>query len=95
MSWYYCWLYTTLDQQIQLDFYGASSLKQQYTGRHYSDCESIRLCSYRTPECCKLSREAANTNFIVIDLTRAGLESIIYHTWDEHANHYTTDAVHL
>jgi hypothetical protein len=40
-----------------------------------------------------LSREAANTNFIVVGLTRLGLESMIYCTQDEHADNYTTDAV--
>ena len=33
------------------------------------------------------------TNFIVFDLTQLGLETTIYCTWDEHTNHYTTDAV--
>jgi hypothetical protein len=36
------------------------------------------------------SWEAANTNFIVFGFTRSGLESTIYRTRDEHANHYTT-----
>ena len=40
-----------------------------------------------------LSREAANTNFIVVGLTRLGLESMIYCTQDEHGDNYTTDAV--
>jgi hypothetical protein len=40
-----------------------------------------------------LSGEATNTNFIVFGLTRPGLESTIYHTRSEYANHYTTDAV--
>jgi hypothetical protein len=40
-----------------------------------------------------LSGEAANDNFIVIGSTRLGLKPTIYHTRDEHANHYTTDAV--
>ena len=38
--------------------------------------------------------EATNTNFIVFGLTRSGLKPTIYHTRGEHANHYTTDAVH-
>jgi len=41
------------------------------------------------------SGEATNTNFIVFGLTRPGLESTIYRTRGEHANHYTTDAVYL
>jgi hypothetical protein len=40
-----------------------------------------------------LSGEATHTNVIVFDLTRPGLEPTIYHTPDEYANHYTTDAV--
>ena len=39
----------------------------------------------------KESGEAANTNFIVIGLTRLGLKPTIYCTQGEHANHYTTD----
>jgi hypothetical protein len=40
-----------------------------------------------------LSGEATNTNFIVFGLTRPGIDPTIYRTRDEHANHYTTDAV--
>ena len=36
--------------------------------------------------------EATNTNFIAW-LTRPELKPTIYHTRDEHANHYTTDVV--
>jgi hypothetical protein len=42
---------------------------------------------------CVLSGEATNTNFVVFDLTRSGLEPTIYRTRDEHVNHYTTDAI--
>ena len=42
-----------------------------------------------------LSGEATNTNFIVFGLTRTGLESTIYRTRGDHANHYATDAVLL
>jgi hypothetical protein len=45
------------------------------------------------PYCCLLVREAINTHCIVFGLTRSGLEPTIYRTRDEHANHYTTDAV--
>jgi hypothetical protein len=41
------------------------------------------------------SKEATNTNFIVLGLTRPGFEPMIYRTRGEHANHYTTDAVDL
>ena len=40
-----------------------------------------------------LSREAANTNFIVFVLARLGLGPTIYRNRGEQANHYTTDAV--
>jgi hypothetical protein len=39
-----------------------------------------------------LSGEAANTNFIVLGLSRTGFEPMIYHIQGEHANHYTTNA---
>ena len=44
-------------------------------------------------QCCMLSGEATNTNFIVFGMTRPGLEPTIYRTQGEHANHYATDAV--
>jgi hypothetical protein len=37
--------------------------------------------------------EAADTNFIVFGLTRPGLETTIYSTRGEHANHNATDVV--
>ena len=40
-----------------------------------------------------LSREAKDSNVIVFNLTRSGLEPTIYRTRGEHANYYTTDAV--
>ena len=45
-----------------------------------------------TPYWCVLCGEAANTNFIVcaINLIQPVLEPMIYNTWGEHANHYTT-----
>ena len=36
------------------------------------------------------SGEATITNFIVFDLTQSGLESTIYRTRGDHANHYTS-----
>ena len=42
--------------------------------------------------CYVLSGEATNTNCIVFGLTRPGLEPTIYHTRDEHTNHYAIDA---
>jgi hypothetical protein len=40
-----------------------------------------------------LRGEATNTNFIVLGLTRPGMEPTIYRTRGEHTNHYATDAV--
>ena len=40
-----------------------------------------------------INGEATNTNFIVVGLTRPGLEPTIYRTRGEHANHYTIDTV--
>jgi hypothetical protein len=45
------------------------------------------------PQCCVLSGEAKNTNFIVFGLIRSGLESTNYHTQGEYANNNTTDEV--
>ena len=40
-----------------------------------------------------LSEEATNTNFIVFDLIRTGLNPTIYHIRGEHANHYATNEI--
>jgi len=40
-----------------------------------------------------LSGETANTNLYSLWFDMTGLESTIYHTRSEHANHYITDAV--
>ena len=39
--------------------------------------------------CTGYSGKAATTNFIVFGLTRKGVEAMMYHTQDEHANHST------
>jgi hypothetical protein len=41
-----------------------------------------------------LCEEVTNTNFIVFDLTRSGLDPKIYRPRGEHASHYTTDVVY-
>jgi hypothetical protein len=87
-----------LDQHAELDFYSASSLKQQSAGRHVAPLGHIILIPSQpvfalSPLCCALSGEATNTNFIVFGLNRPGLEPTIYHTRGKHANHYATDAV--
>ena len=86
---------TLLDQHTELDFYSASSLKQQSVGRHVVPLGHIILIPSQpvfvlSPYCCVHSGEATNTNFIIFGLTRSGLEPTIYHYY----YHYTTDAVH-
>jgi hypothetical protein len=41
-----------------------------------------------------LSGVAANTNCIVFDFTRPGLEPTICYIQGEHTNHYSTDTMH-
>ena len=59
---------------------------------HYSDSKPTSVFALSS-ECCVLSKEATNTNLIVIGVTQSGLEPTTYHTQDQHANHYTIDAV--
>ena len=66
-----------LDQHAELDFYSASSLKQQPIGRHVTPIRHIIL---------NLSQHV----FIVFGLMRPGLET---HNRDKHSNHCITDAV--
>ena len=81
-----------------MDSYSASSLKQQSAGRHVAPLWHIILILSQTvfalySQCCMLSREAINTNFIVFGLMRQRFKPTIYDTQGQHANHYTTDAV--
>ena len=83
-----------------LDFYIASSLKQQSTHRyrHVTSLRRIILISSQlvfalSPSCCMLSGEATYTNFIDFGLTWSEFQPTIYRICGKHANHYTTDAV--
>ena len=66
-----------LDQHAELDFYSASSLKQQSAGRHVAPLVHIILIPSQpvfpfTSLCCVLCGEATNTNFSLwCDLTGA------------------------
>jgi hypothetical protein len=87
-----------LDQHAELDFYSASSLKQNSTGRHVASLGHVIMILSQpvfslSPECCVLSGEATNTSFIVFGLTRSWIEPNINRTRGEHANHYAIDAV--
>jgi hypothetical protein len=83
-----------------LNFYSASSLKQQFAERHVALLGHIILIPSQpvfslSPQCCVLSGEATNTNVIVVGLTLPGLKRTIYRTRGEHANNYTTDMVSM
>ena len=76
-------------------FYSARSLKQSEHW-HVAPLGHIILIQSQpvfalSPYCYVFSEEAINTNFIVFDLTRSGLEPTIYFTRGKYANHYTTD----
>ena len=73
-------------------FYSASSLKQQSADRHVAPIGHIILMPNQpvfalSPQCCVLSEEATNSNFIVFGFTCSGFEPTIYRTRGEHANH--------
>ena len=74
-----------LDQHAELYFYSASSRRQQLASRHVATRGHIILIPNQsvfalTPYCCGFTGEATNTNFIVLGLTRSGLEHTIYRT---------------
>ena len=71
-----------LDQHAELDFYSATS---QSSSRHVASLGHIILIPSQPS---MLSGEAANTNFMVVGLTRPWLEPTINRTHGEHANHY-------
>ena len=88
--------YFVLDQHAYWIAISASSLKQQFAGRHVTPLGHIilsQLVFAPSVQCCVLNGEAANDNFIIFGLTRPGLEPTIYRTRSEHDNHYTTAAV--
>jgi hypothetical protein len=71
--------------------WGFNSPKHQSAGRHVTPLRHVILILKH--QIVVLSGEAADTNLIVIDLTRSAFEPTIHCTRGEHANHYTTDAV--
>ena len=65
-----------LDQHAYLDFYSASSLKQQSTSQHHFTKDTLSwFWASQSPECCVLSGEAANTNFIVLWFNLSGAQT--------------------
>ena len=98
MRWWWG-LLCSIDQHAELDLYSASSLKQQsvvdmslYSGHILTPNQPVFTL---TPLCCAFSGEATDASFIVFGLTRPGLEHTIYRIRNEHANHYTTNAVYF
>ena len=87
--WLWCQVCT---RPTWLDFYSASSLKQQSLGRTFTPLWvwHITLILSQvvfalTPWCCML-RGVAATNFIIFSLMQPGLEPMIYHTRGKHTN---------
>ena len=71
-----------------MDFYSASSLKQQFAGRHVIPLRHIiRIPSHSFMH----NREVANTSSIVFGLTTPGLKPTIYCSQGVCVNHYTTN----
>ena len=65
-----------LDQHAYLDFYSASSLKQQSTSQHHFTKDTLSwFWASQFPEWCVLSGEAANTNFIVLWFNLSGAQT--------------------
>jgi hypothetical protein len=78
---------------LKLDFYSASSLKQQSTDRHIAPLGHIILIPNQPVFALSLSACLAEKQQITISVfgsTRSGLKPL---TRGEHANHYITDAV--
>ena len=88
-----------LDQQAELDFYNASSLKQQCTDRYVAPLRHLEtLFWFRANQYLLFLLNAAclaekQQIPVVFGLAWSRLESTIYRTRGEHANHYATDAV--
>ena len=85
-----------LDQHTQLDIENASSLDQQFAGRHVAPIGHIILIPSQlvfdvSPWCYVRRGEAANTNCIVFGLTHQALKPTIYRSRHEYTNYYTTD----
>ena len=75
-----------LDQHAELDFYSASSLKQQSAGRHVAPLGHIFLIP---------SQPVFVSFFFGLTRPEPELEHTIDPTRDEHANNYATDAVKI
>lgn len=63
--------------------------------QHYPDSEPTMSVSLLIPYCCAFSEESANIKFYSLWFDRPGSEPTTYHTRDEHAKQYITDAVPL
>jgi hypothetical protein len=93
-----------LDKHAELDFYSDGSLKQQSAGTHVAPQVDMSLHLdtlfwFRADQSLLFLLNAAclvekqQIPISVFALTWPGLESTIYCTRGQHANHYTIDAV--
>jgi hypothetical protein len=82
-----------LDQHAWLDFFSASSVKQQFAGMHVAPLRHIILSPNQPVFVIDAYCLAANTTCMVSGLTRPRLEHTIYCTRGVHTNHHTTDEV--
>jgi hypothetical protein len=81
-QWYDEEVHFVLDQRAELDFYSASSLKQQSEDWHVVRRGHIILI----PSLCSFS-------LMIHEIPILWSERTIYHTRGKHGNHYPTDAV--
>ena len=91
-------IHIVVDQHAELNFYSASSLEQQTTGKYVVSLGHFILIPGQpvfalSPEYCVLSCEATYTNFIIFGLIRLELEPTVDLPQDEHDNNYVTNAV--
>jgi len=73
-----------LDQHAQMNFYSASSLRQQSDGKLVASLRHIILIQSKqvfalSPLYCVLSGEATHIKYIVFCLTRPAFKPTIYH----------------
>jgi hypothetical protein len=98
LRWWWFPLCTTSRHWV--GFYSARSFKKQSPGKHVAPFVHIILIPSQpvfalTPECCVLSVEATNNNFIVLGFTQTSLKPTIYHIRDEHVNLYKPTIYHI
>jgi hypothetical protein len=90
-----------LDKHAEVDFYSASSLKQQSWVDMLLHSDTLfwfranQYLLFLLNAACLARSNNKHINFIVFGLTRPRREPTIYHTRGKHADHYATDAVEI